>query len=476
MISASFVTEHQAAIEPKFEYTAVAEELHVVGLADAQASVFTTSYFRRDVEDVSNRPVIFAFNGGPGASSYFLHLGLLGPRRVVVPQPGRGGGAVRLIDNAHSPLDAADVVMIDPVGTGYSHALNGHENSAFWGIAEDAAVLANFVRAWCTKHGRWRSPKYLLGESYGGVRAAAMVRALAEEELGQIALRGVILLAPLIDFQSLRTAAHYPLVSYGFLPSFTAVAAYHSLISCAQGMERLLQQARTFAQDEYLPALVKGQRLSQDERAQVLRHLSALTGLSERYLDARDLFIDPFRFMKDLLRERGLIVGRLDGRYVGREFDPGHEYPEYDASQAGFGAAYAAAINDYLSRELSVVMDRPYLALNRSGVKPQWNWKQPDALRFSSGMNPEWPVHVNAAPYLGDEMRRNSDFRILLALGYYDLAVPFFTAENTMYQAGMMPERVTFSYFPTGHLIYVDDPSLAKLAEQIRAFVQISMT
>ena len=471
---AQFVSTRRANIGGPLTYRAIAGETHVRGLDGVPAaSIFSIAYLREDVVDRGARPVIFAFNGGPGSASFWLNMGMLGPRRVVLPAEPRGvgGGPVRLADNGFSPLDVTDIVLIDPVGTGFSHAIGGHADREYWGVAEDAGILADFVRQWLTDHGRWGSPKYLLGESYGGTRAAVMTRALASEERGQIALRGLILIAPGLDFQSLRTAAQYPLVSYGFLPTYTAVAWYHGRIASAPALEPLLEEARAFAQNEYLPALVRGQRMTPDERARIRRRLAFFTGLSEVWLDGVDLQIDPFRFMRELLRERGLTVGRLDGRYTGRDHDAGGERPEYDASQAGYGPAFVAAIMQHMTGELGVRMERPYLALNRSGVKPLWNWRQPDAERWASGMNPEWPVHLNVAPMIGDEMRRNSDFRLLLANGYYDLAIPFFTAENSMYQTGMMPERVTFANFPTGHMIYVDPPSLARLAALIRAFV-----
>lgn len=472
---ASFTSRHKITIGTSFGYRAVAGETFVTDIyGKPAASIFSTSYLREDVTDSASRPVIFAFNGGPGSSSLWLTMGILGPRRVSLPSEAKdvGGGPVRLVDNAYSPLDVADIVMIDPVGTGYSHAIGGRADKDFWGVAEDADILAAFVRQWLTDNRRWTSPKFIVGESYGGTRAAAMTYYLTQEERGQVALRGLVLLAPALDFQSMRTAAQYPMVSFGFLPTYAAVAWYHGKIPSATELEPLLAQARKFAQDEYLPAMVKGQRLPADERANVRKRLSYFTGLSEEYLDGQGLMIDPFRFMKELLRDRGLTVGRIDGRYTGRDFDTGGERPDYDASQLGFGPAFAAGVLHHLNAELGVKMPRPYLAMNRTGVKPNWNWKQPDAARWASGMNLEWPVHLNVAPMIGDEMRRNSDYRVLLATGYYDLAVPFFTAENSMYQAGMRPDRVTFAYFPTGHMMYVDPASLAKLSAQIRDFIR----
>lgn len=469
----TFATSHALEIRgAKMRYRAVAGELDVTDPAGKPvARIFSTAYLRDTLD--SRRPVIFAFNGGPGSASIWLHLGILGPKRVVVPGDATDDGAAPLdvVANVHSPLDVADIVLIDPVGTGYSRAIGGHADKEFWGIAQDAEVLANFVRQWLTKNRRWGSPKYLCGESYGTTRAAAMTRALAQEEYGTVALNGVILISAALDFQGLRPIAHNGRVSTSFLPSYAATAMYHGRIP-RRDLGELLAEAREFALTDYTVALAKGQRLTSEERARVRRRLSGLTGLSERYLDSVELDIHPFRFMKELLRDRGLSIGRLDSRYTGRDFDAGGERFDGDPSGAGFGADYSAASLDYLSRELGVDMgDRRYLVLNRSGIKPEWDWKVPDLERWSLGMNPEWPVYVNVAPFLGDEMRRNSDFRVLLAMGYYDLATPFFAVENSMHQTGMLPERVTFAYYEAGHMMYVHEPSLASLAGDIRAFV-----
>jgi carboxypeptidase C (cathepsin A) len=475
----AFASSHPLTIGGrKLRVAAVAEELDV---ADAQGSpaarIFSTTYLldtggrRRN----GSRPVIFAFNGGPGSASVWLHLGLLGPKRVVVPGAARDDGAApyEIVDNVHSPLDVADIVLIDPVGTGYSRAINGHANKEFWGIGPDAEVLASFVRLWLTRHGRWNSPKYLCGESYGATRAAAMTRALTQEEFGTVALNGVILISAALDFQGLRPVAHNGRVSQNFLPSYAATAWYHRRISGAPTLEKLLADAREFALGEYGSALARGQRMSGEERARVRRRLAWFTGLSESYLDSVDLDVHPFRFMKELLRDEGLSVGRLDSRYVGRDFDSGADRFDADPSAHGFGAAFSAAALDHLQRGLKVDMGaRRYLVLNRSGIKPEWDWKVPDAERWSMGMNPEWPVHVNVAPMLGDEMRRNADFRVLLAMGYFDLATPFFPVENSMHQTGMLPGRVTFAYYEAGHMMYVHEPALVKLAADIREFIR----
>jgi carboxypeptidase C (cathepsin A) len=472
----SFVTEHQLTIGGKrLRFQAIAGELDV---ADAQgkplARIFSTTYLREGITDTRQRPVTFAFNGGPGSASIWLHLGVLGPKRVVVPGDVKddGAGPIDIVANPHTPLDVTDIVLIDPVGTGYSRGINGHADKEFWGISQDAELLANFVRLWLTKHGRWDSPKYLCGESYGTTRAAAMTRALAQEEFGSTALNGVIFISAALDFQGLRSMAHNGKVSESYLPSYAATAWYHRRVPDAPNLATLLDDAREFALTEYAVALAKGQRLRAEERARVRRRLAHFTGLSEAYLDSVDLDVHPLRYMKELLRTQGLTVGRLDSRYTGRDLDAGGERFEADPSGYGFGAAYSAAALHYLSRDLKVDMGATrYVLLNRSGIKPEWDWKVPDAERWSLGLNPEWPIYVNVAPFIGDEMRRNSQFRVLLAMGYYDLTTPFFAVENSMYQTGMIPGRVTFAYYEAGHMMYVHEPSLAKLAGDIRAFI-----
>ena len=473
----SFVTAHSARIgDAQLRYRAIAEELIVADSNGAPAaSIFSTTYLREGGGDATERPVTFVFNGGPGSASIWLHMGLFGPKRVLVPSDAEddGAGPIRIVDNPYSPLDATDIVLIDPVGTGFSKAVNGHQDKEFWGIGQDADVLANFVRLWLTKYKRWDSPKYLAGESYGTTRAAAMTRSLGQEEFGSTALNGVILISAVLDFQGVRPMAHNAQVSITYLPSYTATAWYHGKIPRTVELEPLLDQAREFALTDYATALAKAQRLTAEERAAVRKKLAYFTGLSEDYLDSVDLDIHPFRFMKELLRDRGLTVGRTDSRYAGRDFDSGGERFDADPSGYGFGAAYSAAAMQYLAEDLGVDMDGLlYKTLNRSGVKPDWDWKMPDNGRWSLGMNPEWPTHVNVAPYLGDEMRQNADFRVLLASGYFDLATPFFSAENSMYQIGMAPERVTMTYYMAGHMMYVHQPSLEALSKDIRDFIR----
>jgi carboxypeptidase C (cathepsin A) len=472
----SFVTKHEIQIAgKKLRYRAIAEELDVADFeGKPQARIFSTTYLIEGAADARHRPVVFAFNGGPGSASMWLHMGVLGPKRVRVPSDAKDDGAppLDIVDNAYSPLDVADVVLIDPVGTGYSRAINGHADKEFWGIAQDADVLANFVRQWLTRQRRWDAPKYLFGESYGTTRAAAMTRALAQEEFGSVALNGVVLMSAALDFQGLRPLAHNGRVSQSYLPTYAATAWYHHKIPDAPDLTKLLAAAREFALTDYAVALAKGQRMSTDERARVRRRLAYFTGLSEQYLESTDLDVQPFRFMKELLRDQGVAVGRLDSRYVGRDFDAAAERFDADPSQYGFGAAFATSALQYLTVDLGVDMgSMRYVALNRGRIKPDWDWKVPDTERWSMGMNPEWPIHVNVAPMLGDEMRRNKDFRVLLAMGYYDLATPFFAVENTMYQTGMLPERVTFAYYEAGHMMYVHEPSLTKLAADVRRFI-----
>lgn len=473
----SFATKHEIAIGgKKLRYRAIAEELDVADLqGQPQARIFSTTYLLDGAAGSSRRPVMFAFNGGPGSASIWLHMGVLGPKRVRVPSDARsddGAPPLDVVDNAYSPLDVTDLVLIDPVGTGYSRAINGHADREFWGIAQDADVLANFVRLWLTRHRRWHAPKYLCGESYGATRAAAMTRALAQEEFGAVALNGVVLMSAALDFQGLRPLAHNGRVSQSYLPTYAATAWYHGKITAAPNLGQLLSEAREFALTDYAAALAKGQRMSAEERAQVRRRLAYFTGLSEQYLDTTALDVHPFRFMKELLRDRGLAVGRLDSRYVGRDFDAAADRFDADPAQYGFGSDFATSALHYLSKDLAVDMGPlRYVVLNRGRIKPDWDWKVPDTERWSMGMNPEWPIHVNVAPFLGDEMRRNEDFRVLLAMGYYDLATPFFAVENSMYQTGMLPERVTFAYYEAGHMMYVHDPSLAQLAADMRKFI-----
>ncbi len=445
-------------------YQAKAFETHLKNKKnEAVASIFATSYTKDGLLDPSKRPVTFIFNGGPGSASLWLHMGVFGPKRIVVPSDGEPAGAppYDIVNNEYSLLDVSDLVFIDPVGTGYSRAIGKGRSKNYWGVREDARSLAEFIRLYMTEYQRWNSPKYLAGESYGTTRAAALIHELMDGYNG-IAVNGVILISSILDFQgaNFKEGNDQPYIS--FLPTYAASAWYHDrLEDRPERLEDFLEEVRNFAINEYAPALMRGNRLSDGERDYIVETLALYTGLSETYIDRANLRVSAFRFMKEFLREEGKTVGRFDSRYTGDDYDDAGEFFDDDPSAYGINAAFVSSVNDYLTRELGVDFTREYRILP-SDVGRGWNW---------STDRGGWPSYVNVAPWLGEGMRENSDLRVFVASGYYDLATPFFATENTVANNGIEQDRVTLAYYEAGHMMYTHEPSLAKLARDVHEFI-----
>lgn len=459
-----FVTEASGTFAgARVDYTVTAGE---TVLEDAEgephAAIFFIAYIKRGVDDPTERPIAFFFNGGPGSASLWLHMGAFGPKRVVVPSEADDDRAppYPLVDNPESLLDVTDMVFIDPVGTGFSKALGDTDPKTFYGIEEDAKSVGNFIREWLSKNGRWNSPKYVGGESYGTTRTAAVIREL-EGRYNDVAFNGLILVSTILDFTVRAPEPGNEMATVVYLPTMAATAWYHGKIEGEPELASFLDEVRRFARTDYITAMLKGTDLGDEERARVRQRLSQVTGLSEAYLDDSGLRIQPQRFMKELLRDRGLTVGRLDSRYTGRDYDAAGERPDNDPSFYGIDAAYTAAVNDYLRRELGVDFDRQYGVI--SGLGRHWNWDLPGQYR---------PSYMNVAPWIGRAMRENTALRVFNAAGYYDFATPFYGAEYSLTRNGVVPERIVFKYYPAGHMMYVHEPSLEQLNDDIRAFIE----
>jgi carboxypeptidase C (cathepsin A) len=462
----SFVSQHEATFNGEsLRYTATAGEVHLTNDAgEPVASIWSTAYTKNDAEP--NRPVTFVFNGGPGSASVWLHMGLFGPRRIEISSEADeddGAAPYPIINNPHAPLDVTDIVFVDPVGTGYSRAVGKGKGTDFWGLSADAESSAQFVRLWITTNKRWNSPRYLAGESFGTTRAAAVADVLAGN--GQdVALNGLILISQALDYTG-STPAHDNLIAYvTYLPTIAATARYHGKAGVGQSVEDFVQAAREFAFDEYAPALFKGSGLSDGDRDHIAERLAYFTGLDKDYVLRADLRVLAGRFLKELLRDQGLSLGRLDGRYARDDIDDTAEDPESDGAMEAISSAYTAGLNHYLATELNVVMDRPYMTSNRE-IGRNWIWKPASASR-------SWePIYVNVSRGLANAMRRNSDLRVMVANGYYDFATPFFDAEYTFGRHGIVKERVFMKYYEAGHMMYIREADLVQLSADIREFV-----
>jgi carboxypeptidase C (cathepsin A) len=429
------------------------------------ASFFHVAYVRTDpsASAPSSRPVSFIYNGGPGSASLWLHMGVFGPRRVVVPNEPSDDGAppYPVVDNPATVLDVSDLVFIDPVGTGFSRALGGTDPKKFWGVMEDARSIADFIETWITENGRWNSPKYIIGESYGTARSAVLADELSSRD---ISVNGIVLISTVLDYQNSRFQDGAVMGYVSFLPTYAATAWYHrKLADRPADLEAFLDEVRDFSRNEYALALIAGNRLSEEERRRVLEKLARYTGLDPDYLDKANLRVPVFRFFKELLRDDKKVVGRLDGRYLGIEPDVVAETYESDPTSDSTGSAFTAAINSHLSGFLGVKMDRPYVTASRDAAV-NWNW-------LVSDRAPNGGRFINLVPNLGRAMRRNKDLRVLVACGYYDFATPFFGAENALAEEGIVPERVRFTYYHAGHMMYLDSESRAALLKDVHAFI-----
>jgi carboxypeptidase C (cathepsin A) len=459
----SFVTSHTGRFNGvTVKYTATAGETQLKDKdGKPLASIFSIAYVKDGVADPSTRPVVFLFNGGPGSASLWLHMGAFGPKRVVLSSDPKDDGAApyTIVDNSLALLDIADFVFIDPVGTGFSKPLGEHKGEEFWGITEDAKSVGQFIRTWVTANGRWNSPKYVGGESYGTVRTSAVVNEL-EGGINDVALNGIILISTLQSYWDSNDAPGNDFAYIAYVPTMAATAVYHGKIDLAgRPLEDFLNEVRTWALNEYLPALYLGDRLSAAQRDAIAEKLAAYTGLSLSYVKEANLRIDPGRYQKQLLRERGLTIGRLDSRFTGVDADNAGEYPDNDPSFYGIDASYTAAVNDYLRRELHVTIERDYEPLSFQ-VNRAWN-AQIEGNNFNYGV----------AHYVARATRENSSFRVFVASGYYDFATPFFEAENAFARAGLVPGRIAFHDYEAGHMMYIHQPSIEKLMADIRAFI-----
>ena len=463
----TFVTRHAGTFNGvAVNYTARAGETYLRDEdGKPKASIFSFAYTKTEIGDPMRRPVMFIWNGGPGSASLWLHMGTFGPRRVVVPSDATNVGAppYPLVDNPLTLLDVTDLVFVDPVGTGFSRSLGEHEGKEFWGLDQDAISVAEFIERWITDNGRWNSPKFIAGESFGTTRAASVAEIL-EVKRG-ISLNGIIMISQALDYEG-STPVDDNLISYiTYLPTMAATAAYHGKVEPPNGdFEAFLDLAREFAADELAPALIKGSALDEQERIRIGDRLAWFTGLDPLYIKRADLRVTGTRFRKELLRDRGLSVGRADTRYTRDDMDDTADRPEGDAASEGFKNAFVAVLNQYLHDELEVVMDRSYKPSGE--VYKEWNWRPVALTRF-------WePSYVNVARRLSNALRSNGDLRVLVASGYYDMATPFYDAEFTFGRHAILSDRIDYTYYEAGHMMYVHGPSLERFMADVRGFIE----
>lgn len=462
------VTKHTvtiAGIEIAYEATAGKLALKDDGLK-TKAEMFFIAYTRTGVENLGTRPVTFCFNGGPGSSSVWLHLGMLGPKRIEFPADATPlKPPYTLSNNPMSLLDVTDLVFIDPVSTGYSRPTEGEGKEQFHGYEEDLRSVGQFIHDWTTKYQRWLSPKFVLGESYGGIRAAGLAGFLQDRYYMEI--NGAIIVSGVINFQTLRFGGSNDLPYITFLPTYAATAWYHKALSAdlqSQSVEAVVKQAEEFANGSYAAALLKGTSLSNEEFEAAADQLAWLTGLSRDFVVKSKLRIDMDRFAKELLRSRSRTIGRFDSRYLGMDRDDAGDGYEYDASGAAIFGPFTAAFNDYVRRDLEYKEDRVYEILT-GNVQP-WSYK-----RFEGR-------YVDATETLRKAMNANPYLKVFLACGYYDLATPHFAMMNTTNHLLVDPaikSNIEYRFYEGGHMMYIHQPSMEKLRQDLLQYYEAAV-
>jgi carboxypeptidase C (cathepsin A) len=451
------VTHHSLTVDGALlRYTATAGYLPLENDAGKlQASIFFVAYTRDGVENPATRPITFAFNGGPGASSVWLHLGALGPKRVELAKDGTAlPDTPGLVDNDQTWLSFTDLVFVDPVGTGYSRAADGVDAKEFYATEKDIDVAAQFIRRYVTEHERWLSPKFVAGESYGTTRAAALANRLQEQD--GLNLRGVILLSSALSFQAFSYDDDNDIAFALALPTFAAAARYHHKADAA------LADVPPWALNDYLVALARGDTLSDPERQRIAHVLSDMTGLSTSYIEASRLRVSGPRFTKELLRSECHTVGLMDSRVVGSDLTPLGEYPHFDPAFFLVTGPFVAPFNDYVRRELKFTTDRPYEFLSRE-VNRSWKW-------FDHGQG-----YVYVADDLAAALAHDDRLRVFAAAGEYDLTTPWLGQKYVFDHMGLPADRrdhVTFKTYPSGHQIYTDPAARKQLRADVAEFVQ----
>lgn len=425
-----------------------------------RASIFHISYIRTDIEDTTSRPVMFCFNGGPGSSSVWLHLGGVGPQRIDLPGDGTTPPVppVRLQDNPHSILDVCDLVFVDPVSTGLSRVeKEAGKKDDFHGLEGDIDSMSDFVRRWITEHQRWASPKYLLGESYGGIRVAGLSQSL-QSRYG-MSLNGVVLLSSLLDFRTIIQSPGSDLSYKVFLPAFAATARHHGLLEGTT--DGVVETARALANGDYALALLKGSEISDEEMRAMAGRLAGVTGLPEEIWIDHELRVSPWVFRRELLRDRGLTIGRFDARVAWETTAQASRTADYDPSYSLAYGAFSSAMLDYLGRDLGWEDHRQYQIL--TGKVQPWKWNSENRI-------------VNVGDRLATAIRDNPHLRVLVMAAHTDLATPPDGMLHSMRHLPGLPkggrDNFDFVTYESGHMFYLNPPDLVKMRADLLRFLE----
>ena len=464
-----YVTEHEARIGGKnIEYTVTAGTMLMSNDKDEPRALIGFTAYVAKGKDAGKRPIMFAYNGGPGSASLWLHMGILGPQRAVVTDAGfSSNGPYQRVNNEYSIIDEADLVMIDPVGTGFAKAVGKAEGKDFWGVDQDIKSVSEFIVKYLTENGRWASPKYILGESYGGMRSGGVAWYLLNNHF--VALDGVILVSPFMEFTAGFAGMGIDLPHAMYLPTFAATARYHGALDpMPPDLEAFMEEVRDFALNEYAAALLQGNRLPDAERQAILQKLSQYTGLSEEYWDRANLRINEDRFAKELMRETGTTTGRVDSRFAGNMINQIGESAVWDPMLTAIGPGYLAAFMDYYQNDLEVEDIGNYTVFGNIFLKWDWSHRQPDI----QGFKLPFP---NTAVDLAYAMRQNPSMRVLVQQGYYDLATPHLATEYFIDHLEIPDElrdNIDIAMYEAGHMMYIHEPSMVKYKQDLAEFLR----
>jgi carboxypeptidase C (cathepsin A) len=454
------ITHNSVTVDgKKIDYTASTGYLNLKNdTGKLIAKVFFT-YYKKEGEEAGKRPVTFTFNGGPGSSSVWLHMGGIGPKRVLLKDDGLAPPPpYQYINNEFTWLTKSDLVFIDPVSTGFSRAAPGESPKQFHGYEEDISSMGSFIRHFLSRYERWGSPKYLAGESYGTTRAAGLSKFLQDRY--RIYLNGIFLISAVLNFGTNDYYVGNDLPRALYIPSYTAAAWYHKKLAPAlqQDLQKTLKESEQFAIGEYASALLKGGWLSDTEKDAIATKMSYYTGLSKELILQSNLRVGEGRFWKELRRSEGLTIGRLDARFTGRDLDDAGETVSFDPSFANIDGSFTAAINDYFQKELNFKEEKGY---NIFGDVYPWNY------------NNVQNQYLNVAESLRDAMAKNPALKVYVGCGYYDFATPYFTAQYDIEHMFLRPEQrknVQVHTYEAGHMYYINKPSLAQFKKDVDAF------